>query len=59
VEFVLAEGRNRPIRRMGAAAGHEVKRLVRVAIGGLELGEVPAGAFQLQNANDQRRLQGQ
>ena len=43
VEMVLSEGRNRQIRRMWAALGRRVKRLVRVAVGGLELGELAAG----------------
>ncbi len=33
VEMVMVEGRNREIRRMCAEMGHEVKRLVRTAIG--------------------------
>ena len=37
LEVVLTEGRNRQIRRMAAAVGHKVRRLVRVAIGGLHL----------------------
>ncbi len=44
VEMVLTEGRNRQIRRMWAALGRRVKRLVRVAIGGLEMGDLAAGA---------------
>lgn len=42
----LAEGRNREIRRLMAAVGHEVTRLLRVRIGGLELGDLPAGAWR-------------
>ena len=41
LEIVLTEGRNRQIRRMCAAVGHDVLDLVRVAIGGLELGTCP------------------
>ena len=44
IEMVLTEGRNRQIRRMWAALGRRVTRLVRVAIGGLELGDLPPGA---------------
>ena len=37
----LTEGRNREIRRLMQAAGHEVTRLRRVQIGGLVLGALP------------------
>jgi 23S rRNA pseudouridine2605 synthase len=43
LEMVLMEGRNRQVRRMCAAVGHRVRRLVRVAIGKLELGELKPG----------------
>jgi pseudouridine synthase len=44
LEVVLTEGRNRQVRRMLAAVGYRVRRLVRMAVGGLELGDLPAGA---------------
>ena len=47
LEVVLTEGRNRQLRRMCAAVGHGVLELVRVAIGGLALGDLPVGATRL------------
>lgn len=46
LEIVLDEGRNRQIRRLFAASGIDVLRLVRVAIGGLELGALAKGAWR-------------
>ena len=44
--ITLDEGRNRQIRRLLAAFEITVLRLVRVAIGGLALGELPKGAWR-------------
>lgn len=44
--ITLDEGKNRHIRRMLAACGVEVLRLVRVAIGPLQLGELPKNGFR-------------
>jgi 23S rRNA pseudouridine2605 synthase len=46
LEIVLDEGKNRQIRRMIAQAGHEVLRLVRVAIGPVILGSLAKGKFR-------------
>ena len=46
LEVVLDEGRNRQIRRLLAAFDVGVLRLVRVAIGGLELGTLASGAWR-------------
>lgn len=43
LEIVLTEGRNRQIRRILAANGLNVMRLVRVAFAGLSLGDLPKG----------------
>ncbi len=52
LEIVLAEGRNRHIRRLLEAQGVAVLRLLRVAIGGLALGDLPKGHWRRLNAND-------
>lgn len=46
LEVVLDEGRNRQIRRLLAAFDINVLRLVRVAIGGLQLGDLPKGQWR-------------
>ena len=46
LEIVLDEGRNRQIRRLLAAFDIEVLRLVRVAIGGLVLGDLAKGRWR-------------
>jgi 23S rRNA pseudouridine2605 synthase len=54
----LREGRNREIRRLCAAVGHEVIALKRVAFGGLELGDLPAGRWRTVSKDELRRAVG-
>jgi 23S rRNA pseudouridine2605 synthase len=54
--FVLAEGKNRQIRRMLAQVGVEVLRLVRVAIGPLQLGDLAKGATRKLSAAEKSAL---
>ena len=42
----LTEGKNREIRRMLKAAGHEVTRLKRIAFGAIELGDLASGKWR-------------
>jgi 23S rRNA pseudouridine2605 synthase len=57
LEIVLDEGRNRQIRRMLDALGFPVLRLVRVAIGGLRLGELGKGEWRRLGEADIAALQ--
>jgi 23S rRNA pseudouridine2605 synthase len=56
LEIVLDEGKNRQIRRMLAALGVEVLRLVRVGIGPLQLGELAKGSFRAIKKEEKRML---
>lgn len=58
LEIVLDEGRNRHIRRLLAAHGIEVLRLLRVAIGSLVLGELPKGQWRHLTSDEVRLLGG-
>lgn len=55
LEITLDEGKNRQIRRMLSALGLQVLRLVRVAIGPLQLGELAKGTFRALT-NEEKRL---
>ena len=46
LQITLREGRKRQIRRIAAAFGHPVQRLLRVQIGPLELGDMGPGEWR-------------
>lgn len=56
LEIRLDEGKNRQIRRMLAAMGVEVLRLIRVAIGPLPLGPLAKGKYRMLTAEEKRSL---
>ena len=56
LELVLDEGRNRHIRRLLAARGFAVLRLIRVAIGPLALGDLAKGAWRELSEAEVRAL---
>jgi len=56
LEIVLTEGKNRQVRRMGAAVGHEVLDLVRVRIGRLALGDLAPGEWRELGPEEVRTL---
>ena len=56
LEIVLDEGTNRHIRRLLAALGVTVLRLVRVAIGPLPLGQLPKGSVRPLTREEKQAL---
>lgn len=56
VEVTISEGRNRQVRRMMDSVGHPVRRLVRVAIGTIEIGRLRPGTYRRLGPAEIRRL---
>jgi 16S rRNA pseudouridine516 synthase len=56
VRVTLTEGRYHQVRRMFAAVGNHVEALHRSALGGLELGDLPSGAWRPLHADEVARL---
>ncbi len=56
VEVVMAEGRKREVRRLFAAIGFEVRDLVRIAVGPLQLGDLPEGEARELRAAELKSL---
>jgi pseudouridine synthase len=57
IRIILQEGRKRQIRRIAAAFGHPVRRLIRIRIGPLKLGELKPGEWRYLNDKEVLRLQ--
>ena len=56
LEVVMGEGRKREVRRMCAAVGHPVERLVRTAIGPLRDPHLSPGTWRLLTVEEVRSL---
>jgi 23S rRNA pseudouridine2605 synthase len=56
LEIILDEGKNRQIRRMMEGLGAEVLRLIRVAIGPLQLGDLAKGECRALTVDEVRIL---
>ena len=52
ISMELIEGKNRQVRRMTAAVGHQTLRLLRTRIGRLTLGDLPAGDWRILNPEE-------
>lgn len=46
LEVVIREGRNRQVKKMFDAIRHPVKKLMRIAIGNIQLGDLPLGYYR-------------
>ena len=55
-EIELHEGRKRQVRRMLAAVGYEVERLVRTDVAGISLGDLAVGAWREATPEERRAL---
>jgi 23S rRNA pseudouridine2605 synthase len=58
IEMTIAEGRNRQVRRMLEAVESKVLKLVRVAIGGIRIGDLPIGKWRELTADEVAALGG-
>lgn len=58
LEITISEGRNRQVRRMTEAVGHPVVRLVRTAIGPLQVGRLKPGQFRRLGPHEVQALYG-
>jgi 23S rRNA pseudouridine2605 synthase len=56
LRIVIHEGRNRQVRRMCEAIGHEVLRLVRTRIGPIQDARLAPGAFRALSIGEVRKL---
>lgn len=56
LEITIHEGRNRQVRRMTAAVGHPTLRLIRIAIGPIELGDLKPGQWRVLTGDEIRAV---
>lgn len=56
LQITLREGRKRQIRRISAALGHPVVRLIRKRIGSAEIGDLPVGEWRHLTAREIKAL---
>lgn len=59
LRIVLHEGRNRQIRRLAQAAGLEVRELIRIRIGDIQLGNLKPGKYRNLSSQEVKSLSGE
>lgn len=59
LRLIMHEGRKRQIRRVAAALGHPVRRLIRVRIGPVRLGQLKPGEWRPLTETELAALRGQ
>lgn len=59
LELTLTEGRNRQVRRMVEAVGSRVRKLVRIAIGPIRIGDLQIGTWRELSSNEVEKLRRQ
>ena len=59
IQIIIAEGRNRQVRRMVEAIGSKALELVRVAIGPVRIGDLPIGKWRYLTEAEVRALRSQ
>jgi 23S rRNA pseudouridine2605 synthase len=59
LSLTIHEGRKRQVRRMLAAVGYSVLRLLRVGVGSLTLGDLPTGKWRYLTAEEVEEMQRQ
>lgn len=58
LSITIYEGRNRQVRKMCEAIGHQVSKLERVALGDLKLGKLPIGEYRKLTQEEVKYLKG-
>lgn len=56
IKLTITEGRNRQVRRMCEALGHEVKKLKRLSFAGITLDDLPEGAYRPLKPHEIKKL---
>ncbi len=57
LKIIISEGKKHQVRKMTAAVGYPTLRLVRVAIGSIELGELRSGEWRELTSTEMKQLQ--